>query len=286
MIGKAIRRAREIYSYRRLSQRSNARRDAVPAGVFGLVAETQIGTMVTPIDDMFVSEQLLTDGVWQEEELARLLPLIRPDDAVLIVGAHIGSLALPLSKHCRKLVAIEANPDTFRVLRMNVLINQRDNIEPIHIAVDEKEGELSFVKSRANSGGAKRMPKLQRADYFFDKPEVVTVKTARLDDLLAGQEFGFVLMDIEGSEYFALKGGQRILAGARALAIEYLPHHLEFVAGVTPEQFTEVIAPHFDQLYVPVLNETVQRPQFDEILRRMFDKQLGDDGIIFTKTGA
>ncbi|MGH7427267.1 MAG: hypothetical protein ACREJ4_02740, partial [Candidatus Methylomirabilaceae bacterium] len=58
-------------------------------------------------------------------------------------------------------------------------------------------------------------------------------------------------MDIEGSEYFALQGMQKILAHARVLVVEFLPHHLKNVSGVTVEQFLSVIPPHFRTLTIP-----------------------------------
>jgi hypothetical protein len=90
-------------------------------------------------------------------------------------------------------------------------------------------------------------------------------------------------MDIEGSEYFALKGMQKILASARTLIVEYLPIHLSNVAGVTPEQFAEPLLPHFNRLFVPSLNQTFEKQEIAGALRLMFDQGHYEDGLIFTK---
>ena len=52
-----------------------------------------------------------------------------------------------------------------------------------------------------------------------------------LDDLARGRTYDLVKLDIEGSELRAIEGGQRTLAGARALAIAsyHLPEHLAAV---------------------------------------------------------
>jgi len=90
-------------------------------------------------------------------------------------------------------------------------------------------------------------------------------------------------MDIEGSEYFALKGMQKILASARTLIVEYLPIHLSNVAGVTPEQFADPLLPHFNRLSVPSFNQTFEKQEIAGALRLMFDQGHYEDGLIFTK---
>jgi hypothetical protein len=90
-------------------------------------------------------------------------------------------------------------------------------------------------------------------------------------------------MDIEGSEYFALRGMQKILAKARALIVEFIPHHLTNVAGVTPDQFAATVTPHFGRLFIPSLQQTVDRNDIAAALRTMYDAGRADAGIIFTK---
>ena len=48
--------------------------------------------------------------------------------------------------------------------------------------------------------------------YFYDSPEIIKVPAGPLDDVLAGQTFDVILMDVDGSEYFALRGMQTLLA--------------------------------------------------------------------------
>jgi hypothetical protein len=90
-------------------------------------------------------------------------------------------------------------------------------------------------------------------------------------------------MDIEGSEYFALQGMQRILKGSRALAVEFLPHHLKNVSGVSVQQFLSLIEPQFSTLTIPSREVRVERANFQSTLQRMYDADQADDGIIFEK---
>ena len=128
--------------------------------------------------------------------------------------------------------------------------------------------------STHNSGGSKRMPLHRDETYFYDQPAVVQVRGARLDDLLEGS-FDVVLMHIEGSEYFAFLGMQRILAGAATLIVEFLPHHLSRVAGITVEQFLQPLVGHFRTLLVPSTREEVGAEGFGFVLEGMFDENRG-----------
>jgi FkbM family methyltransferase len=202
---------------------------------------------------------------------------------VLIVGAHIGAIAIPLSQQCGDLTAIEANPDTFQLLETNILLNKANNIKALNVAANDRTESVKFVANRANSGGSKRMPKIKHSMYFYDSPRIVDVPAASLDEFLPLHKFDLVIMDIEGSEYFALKGMQKILQSANALFIEFLPHHLKNVAGVTVTEFLKYISPHFDYLFVPSTLQRTTRQQFLPALQRMYDAGDGDDGLVFSK---
>ncbi len=201
----------------------------------------------------------------------------------LIVGTHVGTLAVPASKHCRSLIAIEANPRTFQLLHENLLLNQCNNVRALNIAASDKNEEIQFVLNRTNSGGSKRMPVVPDYAYFYDSPEVALVKAYPLDEVLGDSQIDIILMDIEGSEYFALGGMQQILSRASVLFMEFIPHHLRNVSGVSVDQLVGLIRPHFSTLFVPSREITVSKDRFVEVLQAMFDREQSDEGIIFKK---
>lgn len=105
----------------------------------------------------------------------------------------------------------------------------------------------------------------------------------RLYDAVTGT-YDLILMDIEGSEYFALQGMPRLLSQARHLISEFRPHHFCDVAGVTAEDFIRLVEPHFDQLFIPSKKRRVPREEFHATLGRMFELDESDDGIVFSKS--
>jgi len=251
--------------------------------VYALVTKAETGLFAVDPEDCMVGKRLRRGGQYGIDEIERLRPHLNPECSTLIVGAHIGTLAVPISRFCKDVVAIEANPDTYKLLTINIALNAISNCHAVNVAASSKDEQIKFLLSRANSGGSKRVPKHKEYKYYYDNPEEVAVRAVSLDEFLDDKDFDVVVMDIEGSEYFALQGMQRILSRAKLLAVEFLPHHLKNVSGATVAQFLSVIAPHFCRMTIPSMKKTVDASQFAAYLTEMYDKEQGDDGIIFEK---
>lgn len=251
--------------------------------VYALITKTDNGLFAVDPEDFGVGRRLRLRGNYGIDEIERLKSHLTPCSRALIVGAHIGALAVPISKLCKDVVAIEANPNTYELLKINITLNAAFNCHAINIAASDKEESIKFLLSRANSGGSKRTPINKKYMYYFDRPEEISVAAFNLDKYLDNKEFDVVVMDIEGSEYFALQGMQEILSKTRLLAVEFLPHHLKNVSGVTVAQFLSVIAPHFSKLTIPSKQKTVEASDFIACLSEMYDCEQGDEGIIFEK---
>ncbi len=251
--------------------------------VVAVVYRTDNGLLATDPEDMGVGSELRKTGSYGQDELERVFRYASQDSDVLVVGAHLGALVVPIAKRCKSVVAIEANPRTFDLLKINLLLNNISNVRAYNIAASEKVELLEFIASRSNSGGTKRMPKVHAFEYFYDKPSTFSVQAVSLDEFLKGATFSLIFMDIEGSEYFALKGMQRILQAAQTLFVEFLPHHLRNVSGVSPREFLVPVERHFNKLLIPSEGLDVDKASFLPALQSMFDRDEGDDGLIFTK---
>ncbi|HEX4055967.1 MAG TPA: FkbM family methyltransferase [Tepidisphaeraceae bacterium] len=248
-----------------------------------ILVKTPQGNFAVPVEDLYVGQELRFKGSYSEHELQFLRSVCNSGTRLLIVGAHVGALAIPLAKICRSAVAIEANPQTFELLQFNVSLNGLKNCRAINKAASNRAEPIEFVMSRANTGGSKRKPVVPMPFYFRDNPDVVMVQADRLDDLLPGESFDVILIDIEGSEYFALQGMQRLLASAALVQIEFIPHHLRNVAAVSVADFVALMSPHFPTLCIPSKKMAVPRDQFVSILSEMFERDEGDGGLIFAK---
>ena len=252
-------------------------------GVKSVIVESKNGTLAVDPRDLEVGLKLRNNGSYGLDEIARINELISTQSNVLVVGAHIGSLVIPIAKNCNKVVAIEANPNNFNLLKTNLHLNKAENVSIHNIAASSKQETIKFQMNVVNSGGSKRLPKNNEYMYRYDNPEVIEVQAHSLDEYLDDNNFDLVLIDIEGSEYFAMQGMEKILSNCNTLIVEFLPHHLKNVADVTVEQFLSLIPKQFTKLTIPSKNETHPIDIGGVVLQQMYNNKEGDDGLIFTK---
>ncbi|MGN8056111.1 FkbM family methyltransferase [Pedobacter sp. 22163] len=247
-----------------------------------LLVETGNGNYLVQPEDNCIGLNLRKYGENAIEQIEYLANFISSETKLLIVGAHIGTLTIPLSRIAKLVFAVEANPISYKLLKYNLAINNTKNCKAFNFAANDKPTELEFLLNTQNSGGSKRKPIIQDHMYYYDNPEQISVPAFRLDDVFKNKKFNVVLMDIEGSEYFALKGMQRILSSATVLIVEFLPHHLRNVSGISVDTFLKVL-PGFKIMIVPSLRIRAKRKKFSKILTYMFDNNIGDENLIFIK---
>jgi FkbM family methyltransferase len=221
-----------------------------PYGV-AVLSRTENGLLLTPAGDLMVGRRLCFNGRYDPELLGFFLQSCEAAFQVLFVGAHVGALAVPVAKRVRKVTSVEANPTTLELLRMNVVLNGLQNMEIHGFAAGDRNGDVSFLASRLNSGGSGlEMGEWGRWAYVYDKPEKITVQMKRLDDAFPDACFDLIVMDIEGAEAIALRGMSNLLKRSRGLLIEVFENHLRRVAKVSNDEFLSLLAPFFDEAVI------------------------------------
>ncbi|NCA17487.1 MAG: FkbM family methyltransferase [Betaproteobacteria bacterium] len=249
----------------------------------GVFVETDWGFMLLDPRDAHVSRQLLRTGAYNREEVSFLGNFLKPSDGMLIVGGHIGALAIPLGKSVKSLDVVEANPESFKLLEANVSLSRLTNLSVWNWAAANEEGALDFLVSSENSGGSKRLPVRGATKYMYDKPKILTVSCRRLDDAFP-QDFDVILMDIEGSEYAAMRGAQRLLQNCRVFVFEFIPDHLRNVAGVDFEDFFEALpVKDFDRALLPRHAKDIPISQLRGVLQELYVQNEYEDGVLMLK---
>lgn len=255
----------------------------------GVIYDTENGMILAPIDDYTIGRYLGFKGGWNVSEIKELLAYINEDDTVYVLGTHIGTLLIPIGKKCKRIIGYEANPDTYGYVSKNVLINDLDNASVFNYAVGDTEKKISFLKNTLNSGGSKIKPIKDSYLYSHDNPDTIEVDMIRLDTHIKQEKLpkpDHIIIDIEGAEYFALQGMQDILSDVKMLYIEYVPHHLKNVSGVSNKDFIDLIVPHFDKVrFVGQKKEMDISTSSDEFLTyldTLYSNEKADD-LLFTK---
>lgn len=92
-----------------------------------IIYSTENGLLASAIDGVALGKTLGFKGRHDTQEIAALAKLLTDDDVLYVLGAHVGELLIPLSRHCRQVVGYEASPEAFQYLEAGVQLNGIDN---------------------------------------------------------------------------------------------------------------------------------------------------------------
>lgn len=237
---------------KRVTRQLRARlRNRVLAGHgVGIVADTRNGLLVVDAGDFNVSRKLLERGQYDWSQV-QLLKSVLPQAAhIVVVGAHIGSLLIPLARACRAagVIAFEPSPRNRRLLMMNLALNDLAGVVVEPSAVGAAAGSARFTQNPINTGNSR----VSRAGE-------IEVPVVALDAVVpAGWPvIDLLIVDAEGLDVQVLQGAARTLAKAQALYIEYAPEQLEEHGG-TPARFAALLTADFAFAYA-VRGESADR---------------------------
>ena len=149
-------------------------------------------------------------------------------------------------KTCRgggKVYSFEASKRNFKLLKWNIFINHlKDIVEPFNLAVGDENKTVKLKIAKTSSGHNS----ILREDLPTDREE--EVNQVRLDDFLKLPKVDFVKIDIEGYEYFALKGMENLIKNNNLwLFIEFSP---KFMGNELTQKLYEFLKEYFDKPYV------------------------------------
>jgi FkbM family methyltransferase len=135
-------------------------------------------------------------------------------DTVIDIGAHIGRYTITSSKrvgNTGKVVAIEADPDNFRILKRNIALNNLTNVLPLNYAVFSTKTRMKLYEQSASAKYNSLM--LARA---AKSRNYVEVNADTLDSILMQNginQVNWIKIDVEGAELEVLKGSAKTLSG-------------------------------------------------------------------------
>lgn len=159
------------------------------------------------IDD-WIQENIYFTQDYEHAELTYLSQHLKADDVFVDIGANIGVYSLIASKLLAakgKVISFEASAKNYDRLQEHLSLNKAENIKAHHLAIAEKEKEITlyYDAQEANIG---MISAYANSNEIGEK-----IKAVALDDFLPNQKVDFIKLDIEGGEYDALKGMQKLL---------------------------------------------------------------------------
>ncbi len=183
--------------------------------------------------DAYDTLQLTTTGKFEVTETATILGFVTPDTVMLDIGANMGYYSVRVGQLASrgKVFAFEPDPGNFATLSKNLALNNITNVQPINAALSNKPDTLRLYKHPFNVG-----------DYRLyndgDFTEFVDVPTVKVDDVV-DQRIDLIKIDVQGFEYFALKGAERLLGTYKPVVVsEFWPRGL-LNSGASAEQYLQ-----------------------------------------------
>lgn len=186
----------------------------------------------------------IIDFDYENYELSIFKTEIKPGDVVIDAGANIGIYTLVATKlvgNYGKVYSFEPEPITFDNIKRNVIENACENVILTNKAVSSKTGKAK-LSTWSRSKTAKTTNYLSNEEN--DLEDYVIVETVSLDDFFENKlkKINIVKIDIEGSEFEALKGMKNIIEQNSEIKIflEFNPFTLNR-AGVDIPEFVDYL---------------------------------------------
>jgi len=185
--------------------------------------------------DWYIGRAMEVYGEWGERKVHIFEKIVKPDHVVVDIGAHIGTLSLPLSKLVGaggRVLAIEPFYPSFAALAANAGLNSYQNLEVRQAVVADRSGRLfmnrdslvfgmnDFFNFGSMSFNTMRIynatEDIERPSNLWDEYAVM-----QLDELSLAR-LDFLKIDAESMELAVLQGGTRLLKKFKPmLFIEY-----------------------------------------------------------------
>lgn len=183
---------------------------------------------------------IYTEGMVVDSVLRRI---VRPDSNCVDIGCHIGSMLSELLK-----LAPQGNHTAFEPIpnKAEWLRRRFPEVEVFEVALAEHAGEATFYVNPEVTG----FSGLQRHGEAAEHQEL-TVRTARLDELLGERRVDFIKLDVEGGEHGVLAGATGVLQRWRPRILFECTQSSLAAHGITPAAVFELLAAQGYGIWVP-----------------------------------
>jgi FkbM family methyltransferase len=202
-----------------------------------------LGIRVEARPEDVIGRHLFKYGTWESDavDYIRRHVSFAPGDIAFDVGANLGWFSLVLDRVAPEGVDVfsfEPDPVNHALLSDNVRLNDARKVHIFQQAIsDSEETRLLHLYPGKNRGRHSLLP--------LHEGPVIDVAATTLDGFCrrAGLEdrvCRFIKIDIEGYEYFAVKGAQELMSRARTVIMEFSPAYMA-KSGIEPRDLLDLM---------------------------------------------
>ena len=180
------------------------------------------------------------------------------------IGANIGHVCIPLLLYgiCSRVIAIESDPDNYKLLRCNAILNDiASKIDFHNIAVGKYMSENLYLELSNDNFGDHGIRVFDAPGLYKENSrQALKVESKSLDSLFAAtlisEEF-MLWIDVQGYEGDVLAGACSLLANKPPVVIEFWPYGLNRSQGF--ESLIKAISV-YDYFYDLLLDRPIAVP--------------------------
>lgn len=229
----------------------------------------------------------ILDNTFEPQTIKLLKNVIKKNDTIIDCGSNFGLfslLACYLSGSDGKVYAFDASKETCDSLNENKRLNRFSNLNVNHYALSDKS--MQEVEFYGGSGGGtiiKDNP-LYNTQNFSQK-----VNTISLDDFFADkkiQNLKLIKIDVEGSEYFVLKGMKELIKRNpnTIITFELTKKSMEPAGYNIHDIVRELKELRMDYMYDITNLYLIKKINFDELIPLFENNEIGsftkDNGLL------
>jgi len=208
--------------------------------------------------------EIFKKGTYEDENSTFLVNSLKlkPGDTFIDIGGNIGWYSILLDKYFPviKIYAFEPDSVNAECFRYNMKINKSANIDLIEKGVSDKSGQQTmYMYKNSNKGRNSLLP--------INNYGTVEIEVSTLDDTVQEKKIRnirFIKIDIEGYEYFALKGAQNALKDVELLLMEFAPTYMR-KGKVNPEDVLSLVKENNFKPF-QLINGRLHHLSFDQLI--------------------
>ncbi len=192
---------------------------------------------------------------------------------VIDIGAHVGLHTLRLSERvgrAGRVIAVEPSPANSGLLRVHLTWNNCHNVEIMEAVIGDREDQVEFTfrADPTDPGG------FANSLAYDIGGETRKVRMTTIDEICSNFRPDLIKIDIEGAEFFALRGARETLTRMAPVVIVAVHPEPMRLMGTTPAKLVALMS-EYGYNGVHLDGRKVSVPGFEEIL---FEKRAQGNG--------
>ena len=223
----------------------------------------------TDSEELSVGQWLSKHGYWESWVTSWMTKNINPGDVCLDIGSNYGYYTRIMEKLATasgSVHAFEANDSLSQLLSKSIDENPIDNAAPVtihNVAVSDSKGTVTLnIPPKYLGGSSIVWGKEELPSSIDDKlwTESIEVDSDTLDNLIGNiSHVALIKIDIEGAEYLAWRGMQKILDKTSLVIIE--------LGAYSHNELKDDIYLKYDVTYIEVdgNERSISRTELDEL---------------------